>query len=301
MPQVTEYHAAAPVSASSVSVCASSFSAAQVRVGGAPGSLRTCDLVAGGAETQLVATLHAAADGAELRRYTVHVARTEAQLHGEKVTIDHSAPAPAPAAAHGHSHNGMPCTHDHGHGHGKEAGHSHDHSHSHSHDHGHAHDGAACTDASHGHGHGHGHGHAHGEPAAPKAAAGGSHGHSHDGVPCSHDHGHGHGHGHGARDDGVMYTPPGACYAYSQDADSLSVELRVPAGTKGADVRCVIGAAQLDVAVAGQVLLQGALAGRLARDECSWSLVDDAGNRLLVLSLAKEGGARAARWGSLMA
>jgi hypothetical protein len=48
-------------------------------------------------------------------------------------------------------------------------------------------------------------------------------------------------------------------------------------------------------------VLSGALCGRVSRDDSSWSLVDDAGQRTLVLSLAKEGGARAPRWAALLA
>jgi hypothetical protein len=158
--------------------------------------------------------------------------------------------------------------------------------------HGHSHGGAPCTDASHGHGHGHAHAHAHGgdsgsdEDDSLSAALRG-------------------GNGSAAADSGLLVRPPGASYAWGQDADSVTVELPVPAGTRAADVKCVIAAARVDCAVgslpaAQQALLAGAFAGRVSREDSSWSLVDDNGQRTLVLSLAKEGGARAARWPTLL-
>jgi hypothetical protein len=84
----------------------------------------------------------------------------------------------------------------------------------------------------------------------------------------------------------------------------VTVELHVPAGTRGGDVACVIGAARVDVALkaaGAEALLAGALAGRVSRDDSSWSLLDDNGQRTLVLTFAKEGGARAPRWPALLA
>ena len=292
-----------------------SFSGAAVKIDGASGSLATLELAAApvGHESTVSVTLHAsvAAGGAQLQGYSVHVTRTAAGGDaGEVVRVDHTAVA-EPSARHGHSHNGVPCAHDHGHGHGKPAAAAHGHD----------------------HGHDHGHGHGHGEH---KAAAV-EHGHAHGGVPCAHDHGHeahghdhgahGHDHGHGHHDgdddasaaliramsggappggdgsNGTWMRPPGACYAWAQDTDSITVEIGVPAATKGKDCKVVIGAAQLEVSVSGaaDVAISSALAGRVSRGDSSWSLVEEGGKRLLVLTLAKEGGDRATTWHSLLA
>jgi hypothetical protein len=109
--------------------------------------------------------------------------------------------------------------------------------------------------------------------------------------------------GGGGGSDGVLRTPPGAHYAWGQDGDTVTCEMAVPAGTKGKDVKVVIGAARLDVDVASDASLaiHGGLGGRVSRDESSWSLVDDGGRRLLVITIAKEGGERAGKWGALLA
>ena len=97
-----------------------------------------------------------------------------------------------------------------------------------------------------------------------------------------------------------MTAMPGG-YSFSQDVDSVTVELPVAVGVKASDVKCLFSAVSISVIVQGLTLLSGALAGRCARDECSWSLVQDGAQRLLVLNLAKEGDARAVRWQTLLA
>ena len=303
------------------------FSGAGVKIDGAPGSLATLELppAAVGHESAVSVTLHGpvASGGAQLQGYTVHVTRAAAPGAdvGEVVRVDHSAAMAEPTAGHGHSHNGVPCAHDHGHGHGKPAAaaHGHDHGHGHAHgepkaavEHGHSHGGVPCTDASHDHGHGHGahqaHGHAH---AHDHGHSHGAHGHAHHGDEDDDNDasaalmramsGGGPPGGDGA--DGTWIRPPGACYAWAQDGDSITVEIGVPPTTKGKDVKVVIGAAQLEVSVAGaaDVSISSPLGGRVARGDSSWSLVDEGGKRLLVLTLAKEGGDRAPAWHSLLA
>ena len=283
---MTEYHALAPKDATSLSVCASSFSAAGVRINGVPGSLLSLPLLPTDTSLTLAATLHAHADGAELARVSVALLRSGAAAQGETVMI--SKHVPVVAETHGHSHDGVPCTHDHGHAAVAAPTPAH----------GHSHDGVACT---------HDHGHS---PAAPVAApahgrshasplAAPAHGHSHGGVACEHDHGHAHT-SHAAAADDVMTAMPGG-YSFSQDADSVMVELPVAVGVKASDVKCLFATVSISVVVQGMPLLSGALAGRCARDECSWSLVQEGAQRLLVLNLAKEGGARAMRWQTLLA
>ena len=81
----------------------------------------------------------------------------------------------------------------------------------------------------------------------------------------------------------------------------MTVEIMVPPGTRAADVACVIGAARLDAGIKGAAaVLAGSLGGRVSRDESSWSLCDDAGQRMLVISLAKDGG-DAKQWRTLLA
>lgn len=81
----------------------------------------------------------------------------------------------------------------------------------------------------------------------------------------------------------------------------MTVELMVPPGTRAADVAVVIGAARLDAGLKGAAgALAGALGGRVSRDESSWSLCDDAGQRMLVISLAKDGN-DAKKWSKLLA
>lgn len=88
---------------------------------------------------------------------------------------------------------------------------------------------------------------------------------------------------------------------WAQDADSVTVELMVPPGTRAADVAVVIGTARLDAGLKGVAgALAGVLGGRVSRDESSWSLCDDAGTRMLVISLAKDG-SDAKKWSKLLA
>ena len=106
-------------------------------------------------------------------------------------------------------------------------------------------------------------------------------------------------HGPGA---GLLAPVPGVAGArWAQDGDSVTVELMVPPGTRAADVACVIGAARLDAGTKGApAVLAGALCGRVSRAESSWSLCDDAGQRMLVITLAKDGG-DAKHWKTLLA
>ena len=350
-PSVLSYTALAPLSASALSIGATSFSKAGVRLNDAPGSLRQVALPAAEAVSSLSATLHSQPDGAELARYTVTVTRSDkASAAGETVKIDTSVPAPAPAAAaaHAHSHGGVPCTADHGHGHGAAAaeapkhGHSHDgvactadhgaekHGHAHAEPpkHGHSHDGGAtaCTkdhgepahghahaeqakahghahaepEKAHGHSHaehGHAHaehGHAHASAAAPVEPE--AHGHSHGGKPCGHAHGPA---GYGGA-DGEWCTQPS--YRFQQDGDSVTVEIGVPAGTKGGDLKVLITGSGVECGLAsgpGGNLLCGLLAGPVCKQDSSWSLVSESdGRRLLVLNLAKA--EEGTRWISLL-
>ena len=107
---------------------------------------------------------------------------------------------------------------------------------------------------------------------------------------------------HGAAGSGLLAPVPGVAGArWAQDGDSVTVELMVPPGTRAADVACVIGAARLDAGLKGApATLAGALGGRVSRDDSSWSLCDDAGQRMLVISLAKDGG-DAKKWAKLLA
>ena len=106
-------------------------------------------------------------------------------------------------------------------------------------------------------------------------------------------------HGHGT---GLLAPVPGAAGAqWAQDGDSVTVELLVPPGTRAADVACVIGAQRLDAGLKGAAaVLSGALGGRVSRDDSSWSLCDDNGQRMLVISLSKDGN-DAKQWKQLLA
>jgi len=73
-----------PAGATSVSLVASSFAKAGVKVDGVPGSLRTVALQAGGGAV-LRATLHDQATGAQLAEYTVTLKRSEEADGGELV------------------------------------------------------------------------------------------------------------------------------------------------------------------------------------------------------------------------
>lgn len=261
--QVSSYTAVAPPGAASLSVCATSFSSAGVRICGAPGSLST--LAFASSPLDVAATLHGPQPGcAELARVTVRVTKAEggsaATTAGEKVLIDTSAPAPPPAAApgHGHSHGGVPCTKDHGPAAaagGEKDGHGHGHA-----GHGHAHGEAKVEDKEQEHGHGH----SHGGGAQPAAAVAPSHAHahahSHGGVACASDHG------------GDAAASAGDGYVWAQEEGAITVEVPVPAGTKAKDVAVLIGACRLDVDVCGKPVVHGALAGtvsvrRLRSDE----------------------------------
>lgn len=107
---------------------------------------------------------------------------------------------------------------------------------------------------------------------------------------------------HGGGGAGLLAAVPGVAGArWAQDADSVTVELAVAAGTRAADVACVIGAQRLDAGLKGAAAaLAGALGGRVSRDDSSWSLCDDGGQRMLVISLAKDGG-DAKQWAKLLA
>ena len=81
----------------------------------------------------------------------------------------------------------------------------------------------------------------------------------------------------------------------------MTVELMVAPGTRAADVACVIGVQRLDAGLKGAApALAGTLGGRVSRDESSWSLCDDAGQRMLVVTLAKDGNDKK-HWNQLLA
>ena len=100
---------------------------------------------------------------------------------------------------------------------------------------------------------------------------------------------------------GLLAPVPGVAGArWAQDGDSVTVELMVAPGTRAADVACVIGVQRLDAGLKGApAVLAGALGGRVSRDESSWSLCDDNGQRMLVISLAKDGN-DAKKWSKLL-
>jgi len=282
--QVAAYSCVAPANALALSVGASSFAAAALKINNQPGSLLTLPLAPGFGSLDVPITLHDKASGAELARTSVAVS-TGAAAEGETVLIDRA----APVVSHGHSHDGVPCDgshHAHGHGHGEKKAEAEP-------GHGHSHGGVACADPSHahgaaGHGHAHSHGHGHGTPLEAEEEEEG--GFEMDSQPHF---------GGAAGADGSLTSPPGCAWAWGQDRETVTVEIPVPPATKAAECKVTIGAQRLEVAVAGQAALSGATGGVVVRDDSTWSLVQDGAQRKLTLQLAKAGGA--GHWRALLA
>lgn len=111
----------------------------------------------------------------------------------------------------------------------------------------------------------------------------------------------------GADEPVEMAAKAGERYAWRQDDDEVTVEVDVPAGTRGKDVRCKIGAQSLLLEVATlpegeRVLVDGTLFQRVVLDESAWSVGDDKGQRRLTVTLTKEPAVngKAMRWLALL-
>lgn len=127
------------------------------------------------------------------------------------------------------------------------------------------------------------------------------------------------GHAHGESASGDC-----GAYSWSQDGETVNVEVVVPAETRGKDVVCVIGSQSLSIEACGLLLnpnsaccvvldvsahsrcrghpisaqvstlpegsrsvLNGTLESRVTRNACSWSIVKEAGKVLLQVTLTK--------------
>ena len=92
--------------------------------------------------------------------------------------------------------------------------------------------------------------------------------------------------------DAQQRDAPGGGYTYSQSGEEVTIEVKVPAETKGAHVTCTIKPESIVLRVATlpdgkKDVLQGDLFQRVRPDECSWTLAQAGPDRVLQVTLSK--------------
>ena len=96
-----------------------------------------------------------------------------------------------------------------------------------------------------------------------------------------------------AAEDAQQKAVAGALYTWSQEGEDVTVEVRVPAETKGAHVKFAVKPQSIELAVAtlpeGQrTVLAGTLFQQVVPDECNWTIANVDGGRVLQVTLTKK-------------
>ena len=74
---------------------------------------------------------------------------------------------------------------------------------------------------------------------------------------------------------------------WSQTDDQVELTASLPAGTKGKDVAFKVLPGSISVAVRDTPIVQGTLLRKVRHDECEWTIEEQAGQRVLKVSLVK--------------
>lgn len=82
-------------------------------------------------------------------------------------------------------------------------------------------------------------------------------------------------------------TPWGSWY---QTMDEVFVEVSVPPGTCGREVRCTLGPRQVELCVKGQEIIKGKLFDTTVSDESTWTLEDKTLIRIILMKTNREAG-----------
>ena len=88
---------------------------------------------------------------------------------------------------------------------------------------------------------------------------------------------------------------------WSQTDDEVELIAPLPAGVKGKDVACKVLPGSISISVRGSSILQGTLLKKVRHGECEWTIEEQAGERVLKLTLVKLIATKGAQnWTSLL-
>lgn len=89
-------------------------------------------------------------------------------------------------------------------------------------------------------------------------------------------------------------TPWGSWY---QTMEEIFIEVNVPHGTSGKEVKCSLSSKQIEVYVKGKEIIKGKFFGTTVSDEATWTLEDKSLIRIILMKANREAGNC---WGSLL-
>ncbi|XP_053736068.1 nudC domain-containing protein 2 [Synchiropus splendidus] len=82
-------------------------------------------------------------------------------------------------------------------------------------------------------------------------------------------------------------TPWGS---WSQTMDEVFIEVNVPRGTSAKEVKCHLGARNIELNVRGKELIKGKLFGTTVSDEATWTLEDKCLIRIILMKANRDAG-----------